>query len=293
MHSHVRALTAAVSTALLVAASAAAAEAQTAVAGSKPQAVVIEQNEPDFSIVNLPTTRTLPKWKSSFHLTHRFLGNLKQGTFKENLGNVFGLDNGAVIGLEYRIAVADRVQATFYRSSADKTIQFSAKIDAIQQGDRLPASVSLLASVEGNQNFGLLGSGDHSHVSGAHQHKEPALGAVVSRTFGEGAAFYAVPVYVHNSLKLDDASHRDTFVLGLGTRLQIRPTVYIVGEIAPRLAGYAPGKPEFGFGIEKRAGWHMFQLTFANSTSTTFGQIARGGFPITIYFGFNLGRKFL
>ena len=209
MHWFVRALTAAVSTVLVVIGSVAVAAGQTAIPNSKPQAVVIEQNEPDFSIVNLPTTRTLPKWKSSFHLTHRFLGNLKQGTFKENLGNVFGLDNGAVIGLEYRIAVADRVQAIFYRSSADKTIQFSAKIDAIQQGDRMPASLSLIASVEGNQNFGLLGSGDHSHVSGAHQHKEPALGAVVSRTFGEGAAFYAVPVYVHNSLKLDDASHRD------------------------------------------------------------------------------------
>lgn len=259
-----------------------------------PQAVVVEENELDFSIINLPTSRPLPRFKSSFHLTHRFLGNLRQGSFKDNLGNVFGVDNGAVVGIEYRFAVTDSLQAAFYRSSADKTIQFSARFDALRQTEKMPVSVSLIGSVEGNQNFGLLTSGDdHSHTAGTHEHKAPAVGGVISRTFGQRAAFYAVPVFVHNSLKLDDTSHRNTFVLGMGARLQVRPTVYLVGEVAPRLKGYAPGKPEFGFGIEKRAGWHVFQLTFSNSSATTFGQIARGGFPTTIYLGFNLGRKFL
>lgn len=259
-----------------------------------PQAVVVEENELDFSIINLPTSRPLPRFKSSFHLTHRFLGNLRQGSFKDNLGNVFGVDNGAVVGIEYRFAVTDSLQAAFYRSSADKTIQFSARFDALRQTEKMPVSVSLIGSVEGNQNFGLLTSGDdHSHTAGTHEHKAPAVGGVISRTFGQRAAFYAVPVFVHNSLKLDDTSHRNTFVLGMGARLQVRPTVYLVGEVAPRLKGYAPGKPEFGFGIEKRAGWHVFQLTFSNSSATTFGQVARGGFPTTIYLGFNLGRKFL
>ncbi len=261
---------------------------------TKPQAVVVDENELDFSIINLPTSRPLARFKSSFHLTHRFLGNLRQGSFKDNLGNVFGIDNGAVIGVEYRFAVTDSLQAAFYRSSADKTIQFSAKFDALRQTDTMPVSISLIGSVEGNQNFGLLTSGDdHSHTAGAHEHKAPAVGGVVSRTFGQRAAFYAVPMFVHNSLKLDETTHRNTFVLGMGARLQVLPTVYVVGEVAPRLKGYAPGKPEFGFGIEKHAGWHVFQITFSNSSATTFGQIARGGFPTTIYLGFNLGRKFL
>lgn len=263
--------------------------AQTASPVSRPQAVVADHDEPDFALVNLPTTRPLPRFKSSFHLTHRFLGNLRQGSFTDNLGNVFGLDNGAVIGIEYRFAVADKLQAVFYRSSADKTIQFSAKLDAIQQSGSVPVSVSAVASIEGNHNFGWS---DGNVAAGSRGHKSPALGMVVSRTFGARMAVYAVPVWVHNSLVLDD-SRRDTLVLGTGARVQIRPTVYLVGEVAPRLGGYAPGKAEFGFGVEKRAGWHMFQLTFSNSTSTTFGQIAGGGFPTTIYLGFNLGRKFL
>jgi len=293
MTSFIRALSAAACVAGCLTGSARYASAQTPEPAKKqPQSVITDVTEPDFALVNLPTTRPMKQWRSSFHLTHRFLGNLKQGTLGENAGNLFGLDNGAVIGLEYRISLFNRLQAVFYRSSADKTIQFSTKFDAMRQSQRMPVSLALIASIEGNQNFGLSGGDNHTHVAGAHEHKAPALGAVVSRTVGMFAAVYAVPVFVHNSLKLDDTSHRNTFYLGMGGRVRVRPTVYLVGEVTPRLAGYAPGDAEYGFGIEKRAGGHMFQLTFSNATATTFGQIARGGFPTTIYFGFNLGRKF-
>lgn len=277
----------------LLAVTATGASAQTPAAPTaQPQSVVTDVTEPDFVLVNLPTTRPMKKFRGSFHLTHRFVGNLRQGTFKDNLGNVFGIDNGAVIGLEYRFAFTDTLQASFYRSSADKTIQFSARFDAIRQSDSIPVSLSVLGSIEGNQNFGLLTPSGHDHSTGSHEHKAPAIGAVLSRTIGMHAAVYAVPMFVHNSLMLDDTTHRNTFFVGMGGRLRVRPTVFLVGEVTPRFKGYAPGSPEFGFGIEKRSGGHMFQLTFSNSTSTTFGQIARGGFPTTIYLGFNLGRKF-
>jgi len=66
-----------------------------------------------------------------------------------------------------------------------------------------------------------------------------------------------------------------------------------VGEIAPRAAGFKPGVMHAAFGVEKRAGGHMFQLTVANSWATTMGQIARGGPGDDNWFlGFNLSRKF-
>ena len=85
----------------------------------------------------------------------------------------------------------------------------------------------------------------------------------------------------------------DTFLVGLGTRVRIRPTVYIVGEVAPRPSGYMPGVTHGSFAIEKRAGGHMFQLNFSNSFGTTMAQIARGG-PVENdwYLGFNISRKF-
>ena len=131
-------------------------------------------------------------------------------------------------------------------------------------------------------------------VEGANNFKEryaPALGVVVAREFSDRLAAYATPIWVHNSAAASDID-RDTFFVGMGGRARVLSTVYVVGEISPRLGGYAPGRPEIGFGIEKRAGLHMFQLTFVNTQGSTFAQVARGGFPDTIYLGFNLARKF-
>jgi hypothetical protein len=94
------------------------------------------------------------------------------------------------------------------------------------------------------------------------------------------------------ALDLAEPDFSVVFLLGLGGRARIASTVYVVGEVSPRVAGYAPGDTEYRFGIEKRAGAHVFQLTFANTFGTTLGQLARGGSPETLYLGFNLTRKF-
>ena len=39
--------------------------------------------EPDYALVNLPTTLRLPRHEMSFRLTHRFLANLRQNTSAE------------------------------------------------------------------------------------------------------------------------------------------------------------------------------------------------------------------
>ena len=258
--------------------------------------LTLRLQEPDFAIVNLPTSMRLPRRSLNFRLTHRFLANLRQGSFTSHLGNLFGLDNGAIIAFELRYAPVRKVQVVFFRNNLEKTIQFLGQYDAIREGEGFPVSLSAIVSVEGTNNFrngdddddGDAGDG-HDH--GASGHRSPAIGGIVSRSFGDRLAVYAVPMYVHHTLALEGAE-RNTFFVGLGGRLRLSPRVYVVGEVSPRAAGYAPGDPEFAFGIERRAGGHMFQLTFTNSFSGTLGQIARGGFPDSIYLGFNMGRKF-
>jgi uncharacterized beta barrel domain-containing protein DUF5777 len=233
--------------------------------------------EPDFRLINLPTTLRLPLHKSNFDLTHRFNGNLRRGTFGDNASDFFGLDEGAVVGFEFRFALARHVQAAAYRSVLSKTVQFYGKYDALHQGGSRPFSVSALVSVEGADNF--------------HTQYSPALGGIVSRTIGTVAALYATPIWVHNTDAVAGVQ-RDTFFVGLGGRVRIARTVYVSAEVSPRVNGYVQGSPEFGFALEKRAGGHMFQLNFTNTNGTTFGQIARGGFPDALYLGFNLSRKF-
>ena len=233
--------------------------------------------EPDFRVLNLPSTLRLPRHGSSFQLTHRFNGNLRSGSFGENASNLFGLDLGAAVGFEYRFGIARHLQGVVYRTAIDKTFQFSGKYDAVRQKDSVPVSVSALISVEGTDNF--------------QEHYSPALGAAVSRMVADRLAVYATPVWVHNtaaSLDLD----RDTFFVGIGGRVRVSSTVYLVGEVVPRASGYRPNKAAYGFAIEKRAGGHLFQINVNNGQGTTFGQIARGGIPDTLYLGFNLARKF-
>jgi hypothetical protein len=233
--------------------------------------------EPDFRVLNLPSTLRLPFRGSSFQLTHRFNGNLRQGSLADNASNLFGLDQGAAVGFEYRFGIARHVQAAVYRTAIDKTFQFYGKYDAIRQGHSIPVSLSALVSVEGADNF--------------QERYSPALGVAASRMVADRLALYATPLWVHNTAALLNID-RDTVMVGLGGRVRVSGTVYLVGEVIPRVGGYSPDKPAYGFAVEKRAGGHMFQLNFNNGQGTTFGQLARGGFADSLYLGFNLSRKF-
>jgi len=233
--------------------------------------------EPDFTVVNLPTTLPLPRFGGNFHLTHRFNQNLRRAPFDEQLSNLFGLDQGATIQFEYRFGIMRHLQAIAARTNNGKTFQFSGKYDAFHQSASTPAGLSAIVSIEGEDNF--------------RRDYAPALGVVVSRTLGNVAAVYATPFWVHNTLSGTGVS-RDTGFLGLGARVRVRPTVYVVGEVSPRVGGFVAGDPLYAFAIEKRVGAHVFSLTFANAAATTYAQIARGGIPESLFFGFNLARKF-
>jgi hypothetical protein len=99
----------------------------TAAAAVAPSAgdddAAIDLAQPDFTVVNLPTTMRLPLHAGAFHLTHRFDGNLEQGTFDQQASNLFGLDDGATISFEYRYAVAPHLEVVASRTSFGKTIE--------------------------------------------------------------------------------------------------------------------------------------------------------------------------
>jgi hypothetical protein len=273
----------------------------TAATAGRPQTAedddtVLNKAEPDFVVVNLPTAMPLAPRKSNFRLTHRFAGNLRRGTFGQQAGSLFGIDQGAIIGFEYRMAVAPHAQAAFYRSSFDRTIQLHGKYDGIRQRRSTPVSVSALASIEGTNNF--------------KEKYAPSFGVVVSRSVGTRVAAYLTPIWTGNTAaSLEPIAHdhetsqpaatvqpaehhRNTTSIGVGARVRVRGTTYVAAEIVPRASGYAPDNPAYGVSIEKRVGAHMFSLTFTNTFGTTFAQVARGGAASTLYLGFNLGRKF-
>jgi len=270
---------------------------------SPPPASVEPQIE--LNLVNLPTTLSIRRHRSYTRFTHRFARDLGLGDFGDLAADLFSLDNGAVIGLEYRFGITGSLQAGLHRNTLDKTLQLFSRWDAARQGGLLPVGLSAFASIEGLDN-----------LQEGHQ---PGIGTVVSFTRGQTLALYASPTYVdgtrdagllggvpheheHDPIPAadvvsspqdeDDHTHHDgTFFVGLGARIRLRPTVFVVGEISPRVSGHDPGDAGWGVSVEKFTRGHTLALTLTNLFGTTPGQIARGGTD-ALYLGFNITRKF-
>jgi Membrane bound beta barrel domain (DUF5777) len=255
------------------------------------------KREVELNTVNLPTTQSLDRHQSYFRITHRFARDLRRGDFGSLVEDLFSLDNGAAIGLEYRFGITSNLQAGVYRTAISKTIQFSGRYDRWRQSESFPVALSITGSVEGLSNFG--------------ENYQPALAATVSRAAGNWLVLYATPAFVWNTQAVDaldpehdhdlpgaeedeHSQHDHTMFVGLGARVRFRPTAYVVGEYSPRLAGHDPGRGVWAVGVEKvsRSGKHLFQLNFTNAFGTTFGQLARGGSDHDVYLGFNIARKF-
>jgi hypothetical protein len=265
--------------------------------------------QPDFTVVNLPTTLRLPNHKSAFRVTHRFGRSLTRGSFGQAAESFFGIDDGAQIGLEYRYGVMRGLQVGIYRTS-DKTIEFFGQYDWIQQSEAVPVTVDFVTTIEGLNNFhkgALVDPEDNEYAS--------SIGVLLSRTVGDVAAFYLQPTFVAHSNTfttagcLEHMEHghdlpgcatatttgidSNTFLVGLSSRVRLRPTAYLVASWTPRATGFRPGSALATFGIEKRAGGHVFQLNFSNAIGTTMAQTARGASNTSDWFmGFNISRKF-
>jgi hypothetical protein len=254
--------------------------------GSDDDPATLKLAEPDFNLIGLPTNLRLPKFGSSFRVTHRFTRPLNDD-FGDVAADFFGLDTGAQIGLEYRFGIIPNGQIGIHRTS-NRTIEFFGEYSAIRQTNGHALDISALVTIEGTNNF--------------QDSYSPAIGAIISRTFRDVAALYVEPIYVNNTNAepSEIVNDNSTFMVGIGARIRIRPTVYVSGEVVPR-TGYKgavsntsqDAATHASFAIEKRAGGHLFQLNFSNAFGTTMAQIARGG-PVENdwYLGFNISRKF-
>lgn len=246
----------------------------------------LDPAQPDFTIVNLPTTLRLPRHAAAFRVTHRFTRPLGRGDFGDLAADLFGLDSAAQIGLELRFGLFSGTQLGVYRTN-DRAIELFVNRDVVQQR-RGPVGLSLFVSVEGRDNFS--------------EEFSPGAALVVSRPLGTRGTVYVEPAWVGNSARPGESDKDNTFFVGLGARLRFVSSAYLVGEFVPRLAGFKginldnPSERaanHLSFGIEKRVGGHTFQLNFSNFFATTLATLARGaGRGGDWYLGFNISRKF-
>jgi hypothetical protein len=246
-------------------------------AASDPD-VRVDPLQPDFNLAALPTTLRLPRNKTAFRVTHRFSRPLGRGDFGDLLNDFFGFDSGAQIGLEFRYGLMRGTQIGVYRTS-NRDIQIFGQQSVLQQkADGAPLGLDVMATFEGSNNM--------------RASKASAIGVLLSRKVGRFAALYAEPILVVNSNTVNIDPENNTMMIGLGARVRIRPSTYLVGEVTPRVSGYKPGPDQASFGIENRSGGHLFQLNFSNGFNTTLRQISQGAITDQWFIGFNISRKF-
>ena len=239
--------------------------------------VRLDPMQPDFTLGALPTTLRMPRGKWAFRVTHRFTRDIGDGDFGDLASDLFGLDGGSQVGLEIRYGLLRGTQVGVHRTS-DKTIEIFGQQSILTERNGKPIGLDAIVTLEGWDNL-------------TEQHQS-AVGLILSKNLGRWAAVYAEPMFVANTNPFSTGDEH-TVMLGLGTRLRIRPSTYVTAEYTPRLAGYDPNDSQIGFGIEMRAGGHLFQINLSNGWGTTLGQLAAGGIDNeNWYLGFNLARKF-
>jgi hypothetical protein len=252
-----------------------------AAAQDAPSATAVNVAQPDFTLAALPTTLRMPSHKWAFRVTHRFTRSLGSGDFGDLLSDFFGFDSAATVGLEVRFGPWAGTQIGIHRTS-DRTIQLFGQANVVRQSDERPFGIDGVIAVEGFENLS--------------ERYAATFGALLSRELGRRGAVYVEPLWIANSNEFDAGGSADnnTLLIGLGTRLRLATSPwYIVGEWAPRVAGYDPGVDHASFAVERRVGGHSFQINLSNAFGTTYGQIARGGFSNdNWYIGFNISRKF-
>jgi hypothetical protein len=240
--------------------------------------VRLDPLQPDFNLAALPTTLRLPRSKWAFRVTHRFTRPLGQGNFGDLAADAFGFDGSAQIGLEVRYGLLRGTQIGIHRTS-DRSIQLFGQQNFLNQRNGSPLGLDALVTVEGWNNL--------------QEHYRSALGLLLSRNVARRIALYLEPMLVINSNPFENLDDNNTLMVGLGTRVRVRPSTYLVAEITPRAAGYDPRVDQMSFGIEARAGGHLFQISVSNGFGTTLGQLAEGGIDNDDwYIGFNISRKF-
>jgi cytochrome c oxidase subunit 2 len=251
--------------------------------------------ETDFNLITLPTTLRLPQGKFAFRLTHRFSRPLDGREGDGGLvRNFFGFDSPALIGIEFRYGLLPGTKVGINRSNT-RHIQLFARHNILWQRGPRGIGLDIQASLEGLDNL--------SEDQGG------SVQAIFSKRFANRVSLYVQPTFVTNvntalffHPDLDDdlvdddddggGNEDKTFMVGLGARFRMRPTVYLVGEFVPRVSGFDSGSNHMSFGIEKVVGGHTFQVNVSNSLGTTPLHHAQGASDDNGFIGFNIGRKF-
>jgi len=274
----------------------------------------------DDLVFSLPTGRRLERHGLYINFTHRFPYEAAfKGTGRGD--TLFGLDDFSISSFGFRYGVTSKLSVMAYRSPSiiGRPIELMAAYNFLDESDGKPFNAAVRFSVDGQNDFS----------ANFTENIELAF----SRSLGHRAQLYAVPTFsIHNRPLLQNPGGalqdpmpqqscslpfaaginpsfnvhpcENTFSLGVGAAVDIRPTVALVAEAIPTLMnGPELGihRSPFSFGIKKKIWRHAFTLGFSNSpgtivsnragTDATYLQQPGADKPSAVFIGFDLTRQ--
>ncbi|HEV8131176.1 MAG TPA: DUF5777 family beta-barrel protein [Acidobacteriota bacterium] len=241
--------------------------------------------------LNLPQPMPIQRNDMNFLVQHRFSAELFQGS--RSAERLFGLDSTANIVFGFDYGVWDRVMASVYRARNDRTIEMDITGDLLHQQRGDPISLAANIGVEGQNNF--------------HGFHSPHIQLLVEREFNRYVTAMAAPTVIFNSVNneqleflRDFAANPDkdyTVNMGVGLSLKVRPSIAILGEYVPRVAGFRGffvDRPAVSVGLQKQTFHHVFTLVLSTSTEMSparYGPNVGSNTTNRFKIGFNIFRK--
>ncbi len=256
----------------------------------------------DDYVYSLPSGRPLDRHGLYLNFTHRFVYTPAfSGTGSGD--TLFGLDNFSISSFGLRFGVTSKLSVSAYRSPSliNRPIELGVAYNFLDEHRGNPFNAAVRLSEDGQNDFDRNFTTNFELIS--------------SRSIRDRAQLYLVPTVSIAQRELTEKPGSlasappglpgfNTFSLGVGGALNIRPTVALVSEVIPTLVnGPELGihRPAFAFGIQKRVLRHVFTLGFSNSPGTIVSQRAgtRATFldeptadtPKGLFIGFDLMRQ--
>ena len=273
----------------------------TAPRGAPPEIADVYTPADDY-LFSMPTGRRLDRHGFYINFTHRFAFT-PAFTGPGGGNTLMGLDDFAIASFGVRYGITDKLSVSAYRSSSilGRPIEFMGAYNLLDEHEHQPFNLVARVSIDGQDNFS--------------KNFTTNFEMLVSRSITGRAQIYIAPTASIQNRELIQKPGQlnqtppslpgiNTFSLGIGGAVDIRPTVALVAEVFPTLVnGEEMGihRPAFAFGIQKRVYRHAFTLGFSTGPGTTVSQRAgtRATFlempsadtPAGLFIGFDLMRQ--
>ena len=255
----------------------------------------------DDVVFTLPSGRPTDRHGLYVNFAHRFPFD-PAFTGAARGASLLGLDGVALPSFGFLYGVTSKLSVSAYRSPSfiNRPIQLMAGYSLLDEHQGAPFNLKARFSIDGQDNF--------------QKNFAESLEAIISRSITSRAQVYLVPTMTFNARPLSQGGFRssniatlpgfNTFSLGIGAAVDIRPTVALLAEVIPTLAnGPELGihRPAYSFGIQKKIWRHAFTLGLTTGPATTVSQRAgtRAQFlrdpsadtPGGLFLGFDLTRQ--